>query len=307
MKCSICGSELDYGSSICKYCGNVETVPEPEIVSEKEPEDIDLTRTYNIHKERDNSSGSEGTGAVLPEIPDKPPVYTPPADEEPAGDDDEPENESMPERDEEDMSKRKTNSRRKREKHPVRTALIMVLAMIIIFAVTFSIFFHLLGGSFTGDEEPTDTPAPTETLPVVTAQSAATKAPTEKPAASPTKAPKKQTATQAPEKTKEPEPEPEATEDTRTSDYLFNSSRNVIRQSELEARSREEIKLIYYEIYARHGYDFQDEGLKEYFSGKTWYEPVTSHREAAEAEFNVVERENIEVIEAYQRQQGWRQ
>lgn len=287
MKCSICGSELEYGSNICKYCGNVEKLPEPELLPE---EPTDYTRIYNIPAAQNNE----------PE-----PVKQEDEAEaaEPVQKEEQPEEQNIPAGGEDDMSNRKANTQKGKKKHPVRTAVIMVLAMMVIFAITFSIFFHLLGGSFKNEEEPTDTPAPTETLPAAaTEQSIATKAPTEKPAA-PTKAPQK--PTEVPVETKEPEPE--ATEDTRTSDYLFNSSRNVIRQSELEARTREEIKLIYYEIYARHGYDFQDAELKEYFSGKTWYEPVTSHREAAEAEFNVVERENIEIIEAYQREKGWRQ
>ncbi|MGN0180928.1 MAG: YARHG domain-containing protein [Candidatus Ornithomonoglobus sp.] len=302
MKCSICGSELEYGSSICKYCGNIETMPETEVIPEEEPEsdDFDFTRTYDIQRKLKNRPKAEGTGAVLPEIPDEPPVYTPPVREESVQETDE---QNIPARGESDMNNKQSYKRGKKKKHPVRTAIVMVLAMIVIFAVTFSIFFHLLGGSFV-EEESTDTPAPSETLPVVAAgQNIFTEAPTEKATAAPKKATEK--PTEAPKETEAPEPE--ATEDTRTSDYLFDSSHNVIRESELKARSREEIKLIYYEIYARHGYDFQDEGLKEYFSGKTWYEPVTSHREEAESQFNVVERENIEVIEAYQREQGWRQ
>ncbi|MGN0162109.1 MAG: YARHG domain-containing protein [Candidatus Ornithomonoglobus sp.] len=307
MKCSICGSELEYGSNVCKYCGNVEAVSEPEIIPEDLPEteDVDFTRTYDIHRTQDSDSKPEGTGTILPEIPDRPPVYTPPVREEheiaePVQESDA---QNIPARSENDMGNKTTNSRRKKKKHPVRIAVIMVLAMMVIFAVTFSIFFHLLGGSFS-EEEPTDTPAPVETLPVVaTERSISTEAPAEKATTAPKKATEK--PTEAPKETEAPEPA--ATEDTRTSDYLFNSSRNVIRQSELEARTREEIKYIYYEIYARHGYDFQDAELKEYFLGKTWYEPVTSHRESAESQFNVVERENIEIIEEYQREQGWRQ
>lgn len=302
MKCSICGAELEYGSNICKYCGNIEKAAAPELIPEDAPEydGIEYTRTFDIQRKTNDRPKSEGIGAVLPEIPDKPPVYKPPVVEENLQENYE---ETISAGSENDMGAGKTRKNGKKNNHPVRTAVIMVLVMIVIFAVTFSVFFRLLGGSFSR-EEPTDTPSPEATLPVVAAeQDVFTQAPTQKPASSAAKKPQK--TEKAPEEKKTETPK--ATEDTRSSDYLFDSSHNVIRESELEVRSREEIKLIYYEIYARHGYDFQDTGLKEYFLGKTWYEPVTGHREAAESEFNAVERENIEVIEAYQREQGWRQ
>lgn len=268
MKCSICGAELEYGSNICKYCGNAEPEPTSEPLE------------------------SEAELRAEPKAP------------EPKTDSLEPPRTTEPKTPEENTEDEDMSAKHIKKKHTARAVVILILAMAAIFAATFAVFFHMLGGSFK-KEEPTETPQPVETEIV-------TKAPEK---TEPPKATKKPpAATKAPQKLREEKPAdepieteaPVPTEDTRISDYLFDSEHKVIRESELKVRTREEIKYIYYEILARHGYEPQDAELKAYFMNTTWYEPTTSHREVAEAGLNPVEKENIEIIEEYQREQGWR-
>jgi flagellar basal body-associated protein FliL len=220
--------------------------------------------------------------------------------------DDEPEEEP-------DMSKK--NSRKKNAKKnkkqskgkAVRNALLLVLAMAAVFAVTFAVFFHLLGGSFKSTEdEATESPNPTETIATETpSQESAIhvveKKETEKPKKTekPTQAP-----TDTPQPTSTPEPETEL-DNKSADDYKYD--KEVIR-GELSSLSREEIKIIYYEIYARHGYEFGEgeEDMKRYFSLKDWYEPVNPNMYDVYKSFNAVETQNIKIIEEYQREQGWR-
>lgn len=50
------------------------------------------------------------------------------------------------------------------------------------------------------------------------------------------------------------------------------------------------------EIYARHGYIFQDEDLNNYFKGCAWYQPVCTGEEFDDAVFNDYERRNLEIL-----------
>ena len=70
--------------------------------------------------------------------------------------------------------------------------------------------------------------------------------------------------------------------------------------------SRQDIKLIYWEMYARYGYTFDYDDLIEYFEGKSWYVPTTTDSNSVETKFNSIERENKRIIEDYQKQKGWR-
>ena len=92
---------------------------------------------------------------------------------------------------------------------------------------------------------------------------------------------------------------------------MYDTDKKIITVSELDkyknqSNGREKIKRIYWEIYARHGYTFDDD-LADYFeTSHSWYMPTTSDKSEVESQFNSYEKENIKIIEDYQRKQGWR-
>ena len=58
---------------------------------------------------------------------------------------------------------------------------------------------------------------------------------------------------------------------------------------------REQLRLMRNEILARHGYTFQTEDLRDYFSKKWWYKPGTSN---AAIKLNIIEQTNMELIKS---------
>lgn len=205
--------------------------------------------------------------------------------------------------------------KKKKKNHTARNILIIVLIMMIIFAVSFFTFFRLLGGSFT-PEEVTLSPKPEITESIVsTPTTHASAATTQQPSpTTKTAATKQPSSTQKSKKTQDEQvnsaskstTSPSATSRPSSSIYIFPSSTELISEKDLENMSREEIKLAYYEIYARHGYTFNDDNLIEYFESQRWYVPTVSNEKDAEDKFNDYEWANIRMIENYQRKKGWR-
>ena len=97
---------------------------------------------------------------------------------------------------------------------------------------------------------------------------------------------------------KEPKPE-ETKEETQadTSEYIFpESDKKLLSRAEVEAKTKEELRLARNEIYARHGMIFGGD-LKEYFSSKSWYSGTISGEEFNDkVEMSLVEEENITLI-----------
>lgn len=207
------------------------------------------------------------------------------------------------------MAKKGNGSKGKKKKKK-NTALVITLSvagMMALFALTFLIFFHLLGGSFSSEEEVTESPSPTATATEYVATPSPTVSPTSPPkktaAPSPTKAP---TPTAKP--TSKPAPKPESTHSAPVTngDYAYPSDSRIITRSELEGMTRQEIKIVLNEIYARHGYTFNDDDLIEYFESKTWYVPTESDFDKVNRMLNDFEAENRDIIVEYQTEQGWR-
>jgi hypothetical protein len=69
----------------------------------------------------------------------------------------------------------------------------------------------------------------------------------------------------------------------------------LIRPDDLLDLSTEDLRLMRNEIYARHGYVFNDPYLQGYFSGQPWYLPKGSDSQV-EAELNPIEKRNIDII-----------
>ena len=88
--------------------------------------------------------------------------------------------------------------------------------------------------------------------------------------------------------------------------YLFNSDTEYITEAYLNTKTRDEVRLILNEIYARHGYVFNNEYYRQYFSAKPWYTPMYSSAETAEWYFNSIETANKNISVQYEKARGWR-
>ncbi len=75
------------------------------------------------------------------------------------------------------------------------------------------------------------------------------------------------------------------------------SSDEIIDKSDIEALSDEELRYAINELYAKHGYDFKDDGLKAYYEKYDWYDPSVKPEDFSMDLFNDIERENIETMQ----------
>lgn len=80
------------------------------------------------------------------------------------------------------------------------------------------------------------------------------------------------------------------------SDSMYYSYEQVI------LLNKQQLRLARNEIFARYGYIFQDEGLKEYFENCSWYIPTGMSSEKIEASLNQFERENLKLIQQCENQ-----
>lgn len=80
--------------------------------------------------------------------------------------------------------------------------------------------------------------------------------------------------------------------------YIFpDSDKKYLSEDEVRSITVEEMAVGRNEIFARHGYIFQDEGLRAYFESMPWYEGrVPSEGFQADAVFNDFEKKNVELI-----------
>lgn len=81
-------------------------------------------------------------------------------------------------------------------------------------------------------------------------------------------------------------------------EYIFSDSdKKYLSEDEVRSVTAENMLIGRNEIFARHGYIFQDEGLKAYFESMSWYEgTVPSDQFNSEAVFNDFEKKNVELI-----------
>lgn len=82
-----------------------------------------------------------------------------------------------------------------------------------------------------------------------------------------------------------------------TGQIFPNSSAELLTESDLESLSQEELRLATNEIYARNGYIFNDEQLRNYFEQFDWYEGTVTSDEFTEDRFNEVEKKNVELLQ----------
>ena len=85
---------------------------------------------------------------------------------------------------------------------------------------------------------------------------------------------------------------------TDDSEYIFpESNTRLLSRAEVEARTKEELRLARNEIFARHGMIFGGD-LEGYFSSKSWYRGTVSSEEFYDkVEMSLTEEENIILIQ----------
>lgn len=89
-------------------------------------------------------------------------------------------------------------------------------------------------------------------------------------------------------------------------DYIFNSNKEIITTAYLDTLSKDQIRLVLNEMYARHGYNFTKEPYLSYFASKPWYIPMYETSEETELYFNEIEMQNKIIIINYETAKGWR-
>ena len=88
-------------------------------------------------------------------------------------------------------------------------------------------------------------------------------------------------------------------------DYLLPDSAEVeLTEDDIQGLSRAELRMARYEIYARHGRDFSDPAVNEYFQNKSWYTYSVSFAEFYEYDLSDVELKNRDLILNYELQAG---
>lgn len=82
-------------------------------------------------------------------------------------------------------------------------------------------------------------------------------------------------------------------------DYIFyDSSSRLLTEADLAPLSLQQLCYARNEIYARRGYIFQSEELREYFGSKPWYTPTVPAESFSESVFNEVETANIALLKS---------
>ena len=80
--------------------------------------------------------------------------------------------------------------------------------------------------------------------------------------------------------------------------YIIQESNvSKIEKSEIDDLSLEDLNRAYNEIFARHGHDFKNKELKEYFELCSWYTPITNKSVSLE-ELNDIEKYNLDIIKS---------
>lgn len=78
--------------------------------------------------------------------------------------------------------------------------------------------------------------------------------------------------------------------------YLYNTDTELYSASDFDGVPAEVIHIAKNEIYARHGYSFNDSDLFNYFMGQVWYEPTTLPADFSEDVFSETEVKNLDLL-----------
>jgi len=86
-----------------------------------------------------------------------------------------------------------------------------------------------------------------------------------------------------------------------TDGVLPESNVRRVTAKEVDALSRSELRLARNEIFARHGYVFKSEDLRDYFAKQSWYKPDTSYTGSIDS-LNDIEKYNVTLIRSHEAQ-----
>jgi hypothetical protein len=75
------------------------------------------------------------------------------------------------------------------------------------------------------------------------------------------------------------------------------TSLKALTLEDLQGLSREQLRWMRNEVFARHGYRFKDAKLRSAFSKKPWYKPRLDSQEEVMRRFSELERRNVELIQ----------
>ena len=87
---------------------------------------------------------------------------------------------------------------------------------------------------------------------------------------------------------------------TSSSDYIFkDSDKSYLTEDDMNSISKDQRAFARNEIFARHGYVFNDEQYKKYFTAKSWYVPNPSYK-GDDSALNQYEIANYKLIQAWE-------
>lgn len=75
------------------------------------------------------------------------------------------------------------------------------------------------------------------------------------------------------------------------------ASQRLLTSSDIKGLSKQELKIMRNEIFARHGYIFKTEEMKSYFSNQSWY---IGQNDDVSSFISTIEKQNIELIKKYE-------
>lgn len=90
-----------------------------------------------------------------------------------------------------------------------------------------------------------------------------------------------------------------------TDEYILPTDTQYISESDLWGLTQEEVALARNEVYARHGYVFQNQDYQNYFSSKSWYQPDAAYQPMDDT-LSKIEKANVDMIVKYEVSKGWR-
>ena len=83
--------------------------------------------------------------------------------------------------------------------------------------------------------------------------------------------------------------------------YIFyDSNTRYLTDSDVAGLTAQEACFAKNEIYARRGYIFQSQELRDYFGSKTWYYPTVPAQSFSDKGFNSIEIQNIALLKKYE-------
>lgn len=78
---------------------------------------------------------------------------------------------------------------------------------------------------------------------------------------------------------------------------ISDSSTRKLEKSEIQNLTADELNKAYNEIFARHGHEFKNKELREYFMLCPWYTPIAGKAVTLE-ELTEIEKYNLDIIKS---------